>query len=226
MANSLLDNRNKKDTNREVIELYLVSDQGAVELNDQQKLLLKRWEYADELIRIKEIRTRELQAQMIMRTFNVSRTTAYQDIVNAEAVFASSTPLNKKYRIGLRIEFLEKKIDELYGNVKAYEPDPEEVESSKAAGKEPQEDPMAKMGRMSQNEEYITQAIMLEKVLQKYYDIYPTYIAPKSPRTIIFKMSQTVLPAAPMSVDQALEKSGKTIYLKARDNDGRADQQS
>lgn len=225
MANSLLDNRNKKDSNREVIELYLVSDEGTVELNDQQKQLLKRWEYADELIRIKEIRTRELQAQMIMRTFYVSRTTAYQDIVNAEAVFASSTPLNKKYRIGLRIEFLEKKIDELYGNVKAYEPEPEELEGLKE-GEQPMEDPMAKMYRMQGNEEYINQAIALEKVLQKYYDIYPTFIPAKSPRTIIFKMNQTVLPAAPMSVDDALKKSGQTIYLKAKDNDRGTDNQS
>jgi hypothetical protein len=88
-------------------------------------------------------------------------------------------------------------------------------------GEQAEESPMAKMDRISVNEEYITQAIMLEKVLQKYYDIYPTYVAPKSPRTIIFKMSQTVLPAAPMSVDQALEKSGKTIFLKATENDGR-----
>lgn len=222
MANSLLDNRNKKDSNREVIELYLVSDAGTVELNDQQKQLLRRWEYADELIRIKEIRTRDLQAQMIMRVFDVSRTTAYQDIVNAEAVFASSTPLNKKYRIGLRIEFLEKKIDELYGNVRPYEPTPEDIEETKE-GEDPKEDPFAKMGRMKENEEYITQAIMLEKVLQKYYDIYPTFIAPKSPRTIIFKVNNTVLPAAPMTTEEALRKAGKMIDIKARENDGRAD---
>lgn len=225
MANSLLDNKNRKDTNREVIELYLVSDPGSVELNDQQRQLLKRWEYADELIRIKEIRTRELQAQMIMRLFNVSRTTAYQDIVNAEAVFASSTPLNKKYRIGLRIEFLEKKIDELYGNVKQYEPTPEELEQLKE-GEEPSEDPFAKMGRIASNEEYITQAIMLEKVLQKYYDIYPTFIPPKSPRTIIFKFNNTVLPAAPMTPEEALCRAGKIIDITPKDNDGRADTQS
>jgi hypothetical protein len=113
MANSLLDLRGKGDSHRETIELYLISETGAVELNEKQKLLLQRWEYADELIRLKEIRDRETQAKMIMRKFDVSRTTAYQDIVNAENVFSSSTPLNKKYRIGLRIEFLEKKIDEL-----------------------------------------------------------------------------------------------------------------
>jgi hypothetical protein len=219
MGNSLLDNRNKKDSNREVIENYLVSDPGTVELNDQQKVLLKRWEYADELIRIKEIRTRELQAQMIMKVFGVSRTTAYQDIVNAEAVFASSTPLNKKYRIGLRIEFLEKKIDELYGNVRPYEPSAEELEALQP-GQQPHEDPFAKMDRIATNEEYITQAIMLEKVLQKYYDIYPTFIPPKSPRTIIYKIQQNILPAAPMSVDQALRKAGKIIDITPKENDG------
>lgn len=225
MANSLLDNRNKKDSNREVIELYLVSDAGTVELNDQQKLLLKRWEYADELIRIKEIRTRELQAQMIIRVFGVSRTTAYQDIVNAEAVFASSTPLNKKYRIGLRIEFLEKKIDELYGNVKTYEPTPEELEALQE-GQQPHEDPFAKMYRMEQNEEYITQAIALEKVLQKYYDIYPTFIPPKSPRTIIYKIQQNILPAAPMTPEEALRKAGKIIDITPNQNNAGDQQQS
>jgi hypothetical protein len=225
MARNLLDNKNRGDSNREVIELYLVSDPGTVELNDQQKQLLKRWEYADELIRIKEIRTRELQSQMIMRLFNVSRTTAYQDIVNAEAVFASSTPLNKKYRIGLRIEFLEKKIDELYGNVKPFEPTPEDLEEVKE-GEEPNEDPFAKMGRMRENEEYITQAIMLEKVLQKYYDIYPTFIPPKSPRTIVFRFNNTVLPAAPMTAEEALRRAGKIIDIKPRENNGRTDTES
>jgi hypothetical protein len=225
MPRNLLDNKNRGDSNREVIELYLVNDPGTVELNDQQKQLLKRWEYADELIRIKEIRTRELQAQMIMRLFNVSRTTAYQDIVNAEAVFASSTPLNKKYRIGLRIEFLEKKIDELYGNVKPYEPSPEDLEEAKE-GEDPREDPFARMGRMKENEEYIMQAIMLEKVLQKYYDIYPTFIPPKSPRTIVFRFNNTVLPAAPMTAEEALRRAGKIIDIKPRENNGRTDTES
>jgi hypothetical protein len=225
MPSNLLDNKNRGDSNREVIELYLVNDPGTVELNDQQKQLLKRWEYADELIRIKEIRTRELQAQMIMRLFNVSRTTAYQDIVNAEAVFASSTPLNKKYRIGLRIEFLEKKIDELYGNVKPYEPSPEDLEEVKE-GEDPREDPFAIMGRMKENEEYIMQAIMLEKVLQKYYDIYPTFIPPKSPRTIVFRFNNTVLPAAPMTAEEALRRAGKIIDIKPRENNGRTDTES
>jgi hypothetical protein len=203
MANSLLDLRSNKDSNREAIELYLVSEEGSIDLTDQQKKLLLRWEYADELIRQKEIRDRETQARMIMRKFEVSRTTAFQDIVNAEAIFASSTPLNKKYRIGLRIEFLEKKIDELYGNMKAFEPEAQDEK----------EDPLAKVFRIKQNEEYITQAIMLEKVLQKYYDIYPTYIPPKSPRTIIYKIQQNVLPSAPMSVDEALRKAGKIIDI-------------
>lgn len=206
----------KGDSNRETIELYLVADEGSVELNEVQKKLLKRWEYADELIRMKEIRGRETIAQLIMRMFHVSRTTAYQDIVNAESVFASSTPLNKKYRIGNRIEFLEKKIDELYGNVRPYEPTPEELEVL-GPGQEPQEDIMAKVLRIQGNEEYIDQAIALEKVLQKYYQSYPDLAPIKSPRTIVFNIQNNTLPTAPMSAEDALREAGKIIDVKPHD---------
>lgn len=101
------------DTNRETIELFLVSEPGTIELSDKQKELLQRWEFADEQIRKNEMK-RETIAQLITMKFKISRASAYQDIVNAESIFASSTPLNKKYRIGLRIEYLERKIEELY----------------------------------------------------------------------------------------------------------------
>jgi hypothetical protein len=144
---------------------------------------------------------------MIIRAFQVSRTTAYQDIVNAEAVFASSTPLNKKYRIGLRIEFIEQKIDELYGRVKQFEPEDPNDENEI-------EDPLMKVYRIKENEEYITQAIQLEKVLQKYYDIYPDLVIPRSPKTIIYNLIQNNLPAAPLSVEDALRKAGKIIDIE------------
>ncbi len=105
---------NGGDANRDTIRLYLQSEPGSVQLTDKQKELLARWSYADETIRSTEVRKREVIAQMIMNKFTVSKQTAYQDIVNAEDVFSSSTPLNKKYRVQLRIEFLETKIDELY----------------------------------------------------------------------------------------------------------------
>lgn len=211
--------RLKGDTNRESIELYLVSDEGSVELNETQKKLLKRWEYADELIRIQEIRGRETIATLLMRRFTVSRTTAYQDIVNAEAVFSSSTPLNKKYRVGIRIEFLEKKIDELYGNVKQYEPEPEELEGL-APGQTPVEDVLAKAMRIQGNEEYINQAIALEKVLQKYYQYYPDLAPTKSPRTIVFNIQNNSLPVAPMSAEDALREAGKIINIKPNGEPG------
>jgi hypothetical protein len=106
--------KNPNDTNREQVELFLQSEPGAVELNEKQKELYIRWEFVDEAIRKQEVRKRETLAQMVMVRFKVSRTTAYQDIVNAEHVFASSAPLNKKYRTQQRIEFLETKIDELF----------------------------------------------------------------------------------------------------------------
>jgi hypothetical protein len=201
--------KSSADSNREAIELFLVSEEGSVQLTDKQREILQRWSYADELIRQQEIRKRETQAAMIMRKFSVSRQTAYQDIVNAEAVFASSTPLNKRYRIQVRIEFLECKIDELYGMM---EPDPNDPE---------EEDPFERIGRIKQNKEYIFEATQLEKVLQKYYDIYPDIRPARSPKTIVFNIQNSVLPTAPMSKEEALEKAkNKIINLKARDDNG------
>lgn len=199
---------NKPDSNRDQIQLYLVSEEGTVPLTDKQKELLDRWSYADELIRQKEIRTREVQATMIIKKYGVSRATAYQDIVNAEAVFASSTPLNKRYRIQSRIEFIEQKIDELYGNVRPFDPDdPEEMEH-----------PDAKMYRMEENEEYINQAIALEKVLQKYYDAYPDIIPPRSPKKIVYNLQVNNLPAAPMTREEAINKARQIIQIKPRED--------
>jgi len=204
--------KSSADGNRETIELYLVSEPGTVDLSDKQKELLMRWEFADELIRQREIRKRELIANMIMSRFKVSRQTAYQDIVNAENVFASSTPLNKRYRIQARIEFIETKIDELYAGLERDPDDPEE------------EDIFSKIARIKQNKEYISEAIALEKVLQKYYDSYPDIRPVRSPKNIIFNIKGDVLPKPNVSVDEVLAKAKQTIiHLKARENDESGD---
>lgn len=172
------------DSNREAIELYLVSEPGTVTLTEKQEELLQRWKYADEVIRKSETRKREVVAQLIMVKFGVSRQTAYQDIVNAEAVFSSSTPLNKKYRIQLRIEFLETKIDELF----------EAGDNMNAA--------------------------LLERTLQKYYEKYPDFTPIRSPKKIVFIIQNNVLPSAPLTPEQALEKAKKIIQLKPREDNG------
>lgn len=100
---------------REEIIDYL--EQGGIDsgiqLSDKAQVLLTRWRYADEVIRENRYK-RELVAQKIVNKFGVSRDTAYKDIVNAEMVFASSTPLNKRYWIQNRIEYLQQKIDDCY----------------------------------------------------------------------------------------------------------------
>jgi len=203
---------NRVDSNRETIQLHLQSEEGTVPLTDKQKELLTRWEYVDELVRINGIRGREVVAKMVMRRHQVSKQTAYQDIVNAEAVFASSTPLNKKYRIGLRIEFLEQKIDELYGMVKM-EPSPSlEGEAPKGQG-ESEEDILARVARIKGNQEYLHEAKELEKILQKYYHDYPEIVQPRSPKKIIYVLPVQQMPAAPLTADDAMRKAGLVIDI-------------
>ncbi len=189
--------------NREAVELYLVSEEGSVSLTDKQKGLLNRWEYADELIRQNMWRREEISL-MIQRKFTVSRATAYQDIVNAENIFSSSTPLNKRYRIQLRIELLETQINSLWGYVKpAPFEEPEEL--------------FDRISRIKSNEEYINQAIALEKVLKGYYDIYPDTKPTRSPKTIIFQVAGNILPPAPMNVGDALARATTMLHIKANE---------
>lgn len=217
MANKFLESKVRDYSNRELIEMHLVGE--SLQLNDQQKELLRRWEFADEQIRKHEMK-RDTIARLIMFKFKVSRTTAYQDIVSAEAVFASSTPINKKYRIGLRIEFLEMKISELYGMVKM---GPEDEEGNKIEADE--EDILQRAMRVEGNQEYLHEAKELEKVLQKYYHDYPDMVLPRSPKTIIYNINYNDLPAPNMTVDAALEKASKIIHIKPREISGN-DQQS
>ncbi len=103
------------DDNREEILAFLESggSDTVIELTDKQKELLDRWKFADEKIREQKYKRYQI-AEFIMAAKNVSRDTAMRDIVNAEYVFSSSFPLNKKYLIGQRIEFLQKKINDAY----------------------------------------------------------------------------------------------------------------
>jgi len=208
----LVKSDNRVDSNRECIQLHLQSEEGTVPLTDKQKELLMRWEYVDELVRINGIRGREVVAKMVMRRHQVSKQTAYQDIVNAEAVFASSTPLNKKYRIGLRIEFLEQKIDDLYGMVKM---DPTDDEGNRIDEKE--EDILARVDRIKGNQEYLHEAKELEKILQKYYHDYPEIVQPRSPKKIIYLLPVQQMPAAPMTADDAMKRAGLIIDITPKE---------
>ena len=96
--------------NFEAIEEYLNSGEEKP-LTDLQEKLLERWTFADELMRnnVGRLKKEEV-ANRLKLHFTISKSLAYRDIVDAEKLFSSTTPLNKKYRIQLRIEFLESQI--------------------------------------------------------------------------------------------------------------------
>lgn len=102
---------NNSISNLEAIEAYLNAGGEGIILTDIQEQLLDRWTYADELMRqnIGKLKREEIANRIKIKYF-ISKSLAYRDIVNAEKVFSTSTPLNKKYRIQLRIEFLENQI--------------------------------------------------------------------------------------------------------------------
>jgi hypothetical protein len=208
MSDNRIEKLGKTDSNRDVIELYLVSEEGQVLLNDKQKELLQRWQYADELIR-QHVMKRSDIAVMIEVKFKVSKVTALQDIVNAENLFASSTPLNKRYRIQLRIEFLEMKISELYGMVHLKPVD--EAGNEIPAEEESVDD---KISRIQDNQEYLHEAKELEKVLQKYYHDYPDIVAKKPPRKIVYNILYNTLPQPTLTPEEALK--AHTIYINPK----------
>ena len=101
------------DTTRDDIIAYLEaggdSNTHGIVLTDKQTALLDRWRYADEKLRENKYK-REKIAELIIGRWNVSRDTAWRDIVNAEYVLCSCYPLTKKYEIQRRIEFLKEEI--------------------------------------------------------------------------------------------------------------------
>ena len=86
----------------EAIQEHIISG-GEAPLNSVQQRLLERWRFADEMIREGKLKRTEI-AKQIQQKFDVSRDTSFRDLVNAESVFSSSFPMNKKYSIGILIE--------------------------------------------------------------------------------------------------------------------------
>lgn len=96
--------------NRDAVLAFLETD-GEVVLTEEQKKMLDRWTFADEMIRSKTgLLRREEIATIIKNKFDVSRVTAFKYMKDAEIIFSSSNPLNKKYLIQQRIEFLQRQI--------------------------------------------------------------------------------------------------------------------
>lgn len=108
-AFSRLVKNGKGDSDREAIELYLIAGGEGIELTEEQTQKLERWTFADEMIRTNMGKLSRFEISRLIETrYNVSGYMARNYMNAAEAVFSSSSPINKKHRIQLRIEFLEK----------------------------------------------------------------------------------------------------------------------
>lgn len=162
----------------EVIEQYLISGGESFELTEHQKQMYERWVHIDERLKSAKFRRFEIINEVSVR-FNVSKETAKRDMVGCEMVFSSSYPLNKKYQIGVRINFLERMI-----NLAAASNDFKSVEG-------------------------------LEKTLAKYYEMYPDSFQRRSPKKLVYKLTQTIInnntvesvEDAELIIDEELSKS-------------------
>ncbi len=110
------------ENNFDIIKRYMFDpDQDGILLNETQKAMMDRWNFVIELKTCEQLGTNDIIKKLMDPPYSVSRMTAYNDIGNAEALFGYSTPLNLRFRIGARINFLEEKINSLY-KLKRYLP--------------------------------------------------------------------------------------------------------
>jgi hypothetical protein len=100
-----------KESNFDIIRRHLFSDQ-TIDLTHQQQQLMDRWNCAMELRTCENMKTKDIIIKL-MEKFGVERATAFNDIGWAESLYGYSNPLNKRYRIGARIEYLEEHIQVL-----------------------------------------------------------------------------------------------------------------
>lgn len=98
----------KPETTLEVIRAYIIADGEGITLNEEQQQAKLIIDFTDEQIRQKQgILKRFEIARIIANRFDINTRTAQKYITLAEELYSSSAPLNKKYKIQLRIEFCE-----------------------------------------------------------------------------------------------------------------------
>lgn len=98
----------RPDTTLEVLRAYIIADGDGINLTDEQKEQKLIIDFTDEQIRQKQGRLKRFEiAKIISNRFNITTRTAQRYITLAEDLYSSSAPLNKKYKIQLRIEFCE-----------------------------------------------------------------------------------------------------------------------
>lgn len=112
MANSLYKHIGKElrpDNNLEAIRAYIIADGQVIKLTEEQERQKMIIDFTDEQIRSKQgLLNRYAIASVISNRFDITIRSAQKYITLAEDLYSSSNPLNKKYKIQLRIEFCEK----------------------------------------------------------------------------------------------------------------------
>ena len=99
----------RPDNNLEAIRAYIIADGQGIHLTEDQERQMLIINFADEQIRSKQgLLNRYGVAQLISNRFEITIRSAQKYITLAEELYSSSNPLNKKYKIQLRIEFCEK----------------------------------------------------------------------------------------------------------------------
>ena len=167
---------NKNSTNFDIIREYVSGENKDIVLDEIQQKQLSRWNFYINLKLQGELNTGDIVKKMIAQ-FGVERSTCFNDMGYAEALFGYNASLNKRFRIGARIDFLEEKIKELWNH------DTYAFKEGEGKGEAIQlhlEDIQARHEL----------AAKLETTLQKYYDIYPEIKHTKSPRKIIYNFTK------------------------------------
>lgn len=166
---------NKNRDNFDVIREY-VSGESDIKLNEIQQRQYNRWNFYINLKLQGQLSTGDIVKKM-MSEFGIERATCFNDMGYAERLFGYSASLNKRFRIGARIDFLEEKINELWKT------DTYKFQEGEGEGDAIQ---LHLEGIQARHE----LAAKLENTLQKYYDIYPEMKQNKSPRVINYNFTK------------------------------------
>lgn len=98
----------RPETTLEVLRAYIIADGVGITLTAEQEEQKEIIDFTDEQIRQKQGQLKRYDiAKIIANRFEITPRTAQRYIQLAEELYSSSAPLNKKYKIQLRIEFCE-----------------------------------------------------------------------------------------------------------------------
>lgn len=78
------------------IQRYWFDSTGKIQLTQDHEKILERWTFADRLIRAEYMHEYDVPAKL-MKEFNISRSTAFEDIRNAKRIFGKVTMEEQVY---------------------------------------------------------------------------------------------------------------------------------